>query len=93
MQIEGCAQIGSVLVTCLEAYFRLLHPFMPYVSEELWQRLPATNDSQVPSLYLIQIEPTNLSFSSFFGAEERGLLDAGSISAAIWSSRRLAQRG
>ncbi|MDP3279415.1 MAG: valine--tRNA ligase [Deltaproteobacteria bacterium] len=29
-----------VLIACLETSFRLLHPFMPFVTEELWQKLP-----------------------------------------------------
>jgi valyl-tRNA synthetase len=33
------------LVTTLEATLRLLHPFMPFITEELWQRLPHTGDS------------------------------------------------
>ena len=30
----------TILALCLDTGLRLLHPFMPYVTEELWQRLP-----------------------------------------------------
>jgi len=33
------------LVETLETTLRLLHPFMPFISEELWQRLPHAGDS------------------------------------------------
>jgi len=38
----GAQQIEarSRLLTVLEQALRLLHPFMPYITEELWQRLP-----------------------------------------------------
>jgi len=35
----------DTLWICLETGLRLLHPFMPYVTEELWQRLPQPKDS------------------------------------------------
>jgi len=33
------------LVTTLETTLRLLHPFMPFITEEIWQRLPHEGDS------------------------------------------------
>ncbi|OQY50994.1 MAG: valine--tRNA ligase [Desulfobacteraceae bacterium 4572_87] len=33
------------LLTALAASLKLLHPFMPFVTEEIWQRLPGTKDS------------------------------------------------
>ncbi|KAM1316784.1 hypothetical protein TB2_019798 [Malus domestica] len=39
---RGCAQ--DTLWLCLDNGLRLLHPFMPFVTEELWQRLPSSGD-------------------------------------------------
>ncbi|MBU2470065.1 MAG: valine--tRNA ligase [Proteobacteria bacterium] len=35
----------AVLAEVFSRLLRVLHPFMPFVTEELWQRLPGTNDS------------------------------------------------
>ncbi|KAL0336887.1 UNVERIFIED_CONTAM: Valine--tRNA ligase, mitochondrial 1 [Sesamum calycinum] len=35
----------DTLWLCLDYGLRLLHPFMPFVTEELWQRLPSKKDS------------------------------------------------
>jgi len=34
----------SLLVYLLDGVMRLLHPFMPFISEEIWQQLPYRND-------------------------------------------------
>jgi valyl-tRNA synthetase len=45
----------SRLLTVLEQALRLLHPFMPYITEELWQRLPG--EKQLHAAYA-GAEPT-----------------------------------
>ena len=37
--------VRAVLVTALERSLRLLHPCMPFVTEELWQQLPSSRDA------------------------------------------------
>jgi valyl-tRNA synthetase len=39
------ARTQATLVRVLEATLRLLHPFMPFITEEIWQRLPHKGES------------------------------------------------
>lgn len=41
----------SRLISVLEQALRLLHPFMPYITEELWQRLPGANGDLLHPAY------------------------------------------
>ena len=43
-QIEQ-KQTQVVMYKVLEKYLRLIHPFMPFISEEIWQRLPGAKNS------------------------------------------------
>lgn len=42
----------NTLYTCLEAGLKLLHPFMPYVTEDLWQRLPRRPEDTTESIMI-----------------------------------------
>ena len=40
----------QTLYTALETALRMIHPFMPFLSEELWQRLPRRPEDKTPSI-------------------------------------------
>jgi valyl-tRNA synthetase len=41
----------SRLISILDQALRLLHPFMPYITEELWQRLPGSDEKLLHPAY------------------------------------------
>jgi valyl-tRNA synthetase len=45
------ARTQATLVEVLETTLRLLHPFMPFITEEIWQRLPHTGESIVVAAF------------------------------------------
>ncbi|HRE90952.1 MAG TPA: valine--tRNA ligase [Myxococcota bacterium] len=45
---EAAGRVQRVLIHCLDQSLRLLHPFMPFLTEELWQKLP--RDKEVVSV-------------------------------------------
>ncbi|RXK38345.1 valine-tRNA ligase [Tremella mesenterica] len=49
----------NTLYTCLEGGLKLLHPFMPYVTEDLWQRLPRRLDDTCESIMLASFPEKN----------------------------------
>ncbi len=44
---EGNATTAAVLADTLDRILRLLHPFMPFITEEIWQHLPGAGKSIV----------------------------------------------
>ncbi|HRZ67319.1 MAG TPA: class I tRNA ligase family protein, partial [Candidatus Omnitrophota bacterium] len=43
--------VQAILVHCIEDSLKVLHPFMPFVTEEIWQNLPHKGDSIMVSAW------------------------------------------
>jgi len=56
----------AVLATCFDAGLRLISPFMPFISEELWQRLPRPESVK-------QTLPPSICIASYPSVEEFGV--------------------
>ncbi|WOC32725.1 MULTISPECIES: valine--tRNA ligase [Caproicibacterium] len=48
---EAAQQVRQVLVWVMNRTLALLHPFMPYITEEIWQTLPHTGEALMVALY------------------------------------------
>lgn len=61
----------QTLYTTLEAALCMIHPFMPFLTEELWQRLPRRPGDTTPSIVVAKY-PTSAAYGSMFdeAAEE-----------------------
>ncbi|MFV0390149.1 MAG: valine--tRNA ligase [Pyrinomonadaceae bacterium] len=59
----GSTEAASRILSVLEQALRLLHPFMPYLTEELWQRLPGTGTNLHNSAY--QNAPVTIMLADF----------------------------
>ena len=42
---SGDVESSSLILSLIEQSLRLLHPFMPYLTEDLWQKLPGTSNA------------------------------------------------
>ncbi|KAJ3144593.1 hypothetical protein HDU89_008154 [Geranomyces variabilis] len=65
----------DVLYTCLEAGLKLLHPFMPFVTEELYQRLPRRAGDKVPSIMLCTYPVSRIDWDNAQSAIDWGHID------------------
>ena len=63
----------SRLLTVLEQALRLLHPFMPYITEELWQRLPVADKNLLLHPAYTGAEPTIM--LAAYPESQPGLID------------------
>ncbi|KNC53878.1 uncharacterized protein AMSG_12293 [Thecamonas trahens ATCC 50062] len=77
----------QTLYTAMEAGFRLLHPFMPFITEELWQRLPRRPehaDAGLETIMLAEYPQDNPAFAS-----DAILADFAFFQAALTGARAL----
>jgi valyl-tRNA synthetase len=65
-----------VLVRTLETSLRLLHPFMPFITEEIWQTLVARlpHDAKRPDSLIIADYPVSAGFTDIQAEREMGLI-------------------
>ncbi len=65
-----------VLVRTLESSLRLLHPFMPFITEEIWQNLVARlpRDAARPDSLIIAEYPRSTGFADAAAEREMGLV-------------------
>ncbi|KAL3315679.1 hypothetical protein Ciccas_005688 [Cichlidogyrus casuarinus] len=59
------SNVAHILYTCLELGLRLMHPFMPFVTEELFQHLPARPSDAHPESICVSQYPIPEQLSSW----------------------------
>lgn len=47
---DAARSAKDTLYTALEGALTMIHPFMPFLTEELWQRLPRRPEDHTPSI-------------------------------------------
>ncbi len=72
----GSVSPVPVLVRTLESSLRLLHPFMPFITEEIWQNLVARlpHDDARPDSLMIARYPDGAGFADVEAEREMGLV-------------------
>ncbi|KAL2131996.1 hypothetical protein VTI74DRAFT_4328 [Chaetomium olivicolor] len=78
---EQQQSVQQTLYLTLDVALRLLHPFMPYITEELWQRLPRKKGDTAPSIMLAPYPEVDNALEFVSDAEdyELGLKCAGGV--------------
>jgi valyl-tRNA synthetase len=80
---DAAAETRDVLAYVLEAVLRLLHPFVPFITEELWHKMP--RPSGAPSSIALAAYPDEKTAARDAEAER----DMGVLQAAIGAARSI----
>jgi valyl-tRNA synthetase len=62
--VEAKAAAQDVLYICLDQGLKLLHPFMPFVTEELYQRLPRRPEDKIETIMLAKFPQSRVEWDS-----------------------------
>ena len=73
-RLEEQHSVQQTLYTALDGGLTLLHPFMPFVTEELWQRLPRRPDDTTPSIVKARYPQYVAEYESSKSAEDYELV-------------------
>ena len=91
-QLQGSAEeresAQSILVYVLDQSLRLLHPLMPFITEEIWQKLPGSKD-EADSL-MVAAWPDSTALQTWSDAEAEEVV--GSIKALVSALRAVRAR-
>jgi valyl-tRNA synthetase len=82
-EIEEARETRNVLAYVIEATLRALHPFIPFITEELWQRLPR------PANRPISIALARYPDASSAKRDEQAERDMGALMAVIGAARAI----
>lgn len=80
------AQMRRGLVYVWDTCMRLLHPFMPYLSETLWQQIPHTGDSIMLAAWP-QLKHSDDQTETELAVDSAAVRDFGSLQALVRSIR------
>lgn len=58
---EAAETAKAVLIYCIDTILKLLHPFMPFITEEIWQSIPHTGETIMLEAYPEYTDALNFS--------------------------------
>ncbi|ODV65063.1 hypothetical protein HYPBUDRAFT_114062 [Hyphopichia burtonii NRRL Y-1933] len=64
----------NTLYTCIDEALKLIHPFMPFVTEEMWQRLPRRANDETKSIMVAEYPQFDKSFEDFKSLNDYNLI-------------------
>lgn len=91
---EQVKSAKDTLYTCIDGALKLIHPFMPYVTEEMWQRLPRRASDKAVSIMVASFPQYDASFDDVASLEAYKLvLDVTKSARSLLSQYNILKNG